>query len=211
MIRQYIVSTGANQRLQCAGFPELRQPMSSTFTAQLTCFFLCLLLWMGPAKAEDAWILVDTEALTLDVFDGHDRLARFEGISIGRGGAGRDRSLGDQRTPLGKFRVAWLNPNSRFRFFIGLDYPSRPQVERAFRHGLINERDHRRFLRAFFNNRPPPQNTELGGHIGIHGLGRANPDLHKIANWTEGCVALTNEQIDRLKAHVRIGMPVIIR
>ena len=42
-------------------------------------------------------------------------------------------------------------------------------------------------------------------------LGDANPDLHEIANWTEGCVALTNEQIDQLKTHVYIGMPVIIR
>jgi hypothetical protein len=51
----------------------------------------------------------------------------------------------------------------------------------------------------------------LGGQIGIHGLGRADPRLHEMADWTRGCVAVTNEQIDILRRHVYIGMAVVIR
>ncbi len=171
------------------------------------------LLWLSAfaATADETWILVDTQAQTLDLMDDERPLLHIERIAIGRGGVARDRARGDARTPLGRFRVAWLNPNSRFRQFIGLDYPRWEQVERAYREGVIDARQRERFRRARFEGRPPPQDTPLGGHIGIHGLGAADPQLHDIANWTEGCVAVTNGQIDRLLPYVRIGMTVVIR
>jgi len=174
--------------------------------------FLALLLCLpAVGLSGDIWVLVDTRTHTLEVYDGERVIERYERIAVGRGGIGRDRQKGDMRTPLGRFRVAWFNPHSRFRFFIGLDYPRREHVERAFREGVIDEGDRRRFRQAFYHNRRPPQDTPLGGFIGIHGLGRADPGLHDIADWTEGCVAVTNEQIDRLKGYVEIGTPVIIR
>jgi murein L,D-transpeptidase YafK len=177
-------------------------------------FSVLSLLALSPlsdAARGETWLLVDTEALTLEVFDDDKSLLKFEEISIGRGGAARDKLKGDDRTPLGRYRVAWLNPNSRFRFFIGLDYPSRADVERAFRSGDLGAEARRRILDSLYTGSVPPQDTPLGGFIGIHGLGRADPDLHEAANWTEGCVALTNEQIDRLRRYVRIGTTVVIR
>jgi murein L,D-transpeptidase YafK len=165
----------------------------------------------GRAEGREIWLLVDTQVLTLEVKAGDQTLARFEGIAIGRGGVAKDRVKGDQKTPLGKFRVAWLNPNSRYHYFIGLDYPQRTQVDRAFRKGVLDEVQHSRLLRSLYEGGVPLQNSPLGGQIGIHGLGRADPQLHELSNWTEGCVALTNEQIDRLRDYVRIGMTVLIR
>jgi L,D-peptidoglycan transpeptidase YkuD (ErfK/YbiS/YcfS/YnhG family) len=57
----------------------------------------------------------------------------------------------------------------------------------------------------------PPQNTILGGAIGIHGIGNGDPEIHKRFHWTEGCVAVTNEQIERLAELVDIGTRVVIR
>jgi murein L,D-transpeptidase YafK len=179
----------------------------------LVCLIPLLVLFGPPAEAEagDTWLLIDTEQLTLSVYNGERKIQEFEHISIGRGGAGRDRVKGDRQTPLGSYRVAWLNPNSRFHFFIGLDYPKRAQVERAFKNGDIDADERERILNALYHAKVPPQNTALGGRIGIHGLGNGDPRLHAMANWTDGCVALTNEQIDRLRANVRIGMPVVIQ
>lgn len=172
---------------------------------------LVQLLSPSAVGSAETWLLVDTEKLTLSVFDGERKIQEFDHISIGRGGAGRDRVKGDQRTPLGSYRVAWLNPASRFRFFIGLDYPKRAQVERAFERGDIDTDERKRILDALYQAKVPPQNTALGGRIGIHGLGNSDPKLHAMANWTQGCMALTNKQIDRLRPYVRIGMPVVIR
>jgi hypothetical protein len=59
--------------------------------------------------------------------------------------------------------------------------------------------------------RLPPQNTALGGRIGLHGLGRGDPKVHQQFNWTNGCIALTNEQIDQLLTWVGKGTRVSIR
>ena len=57
----------------------------------------------------------------------------------------------------------------------------------------------------------PPQQTALGGHIGIHGIGAGDPRIHEDFNWTSGCIALTNAQIDDLAGWVRLGMRVVVR
>ena len=59
--------------------------------------------------------------------------------------------------------------------------------------------------------RPPPQDTALGGYIGIHGVGAGDPAVHEDFNWTEGCVALTDAQIDALLRHITVGTAVEIR
>ena len=174
-------------------------------------FLAALLLPLTVVGGEDEWLLVDTDKHTLQLFDGERRVLQFEGISIGRGGAGHYRLKGDERTPQGKFRVAWLNADSRYRFFIGLNYPQRAHAKRAFKNGDIDAADQKQISRAIYAGRLPPQNTSLGGQIGIHGLGRADPRLHEMADWTRGCVAVTNEQIDILRRHVYIGMAVVIR
>ena len=47
--------------------------------------------------------------------------------------------------------------------------------------------------------------------IGIHGIGDGDRGVHRDFNWTNGCVALTNEEIDELLRWVKIGTPVEIR
>ncbi len=66
-------------------------------------------------------------------------------------------------------------------------------------------------LRAFQEQAIPPQETPLGGYIGIHGIGRGDPAIHQKFNWTQGCIALTNRQIDDLSKWVHVGMRVVIR
>lgn len=175
---------------------------------------LFLLSWpvlAGASSERDIWILVDTEKLTLEVRDDDRTLLSFSGISIGRGGTGQYRRKGDKRTPLGWFQVAWFNHKSRFRTFIGLDYPREEHVERAFKAGVIDDSVRQRVLRALERGELPPQNTPLGGSIGIHGLGAGDLRLHKMSNWTEGCVALTNEQMGQMMRWVTLGTPVLIR
>lgn len=165
-----------------------------------------------PAHAQGAaWLLVNTRTAVLSVIrDGHVE-ARFPGISIGRGGVTRLRLRNDDATPLGTFRIAWINDHSVFHRFFGFDYPTQAYVWRAFDHDLIGPGTVRRILRAIRGHRLPPQDTALGGDLGIHGLGDASPWVHRRINWTSGCIALTNAQIDRLAQWVHIGTRVVVR
>jgi len=94
---------------------------------------------------------------------------------------------------------------------LGLTYPDQPTADRALQDGRISEAQWQDIRRAHEAGKTPSQHTPLGGYIGIHGLGRGDMDVHQQYNWTNGCVALTNKQIDQLLKWVRIGTPVEIR
>ncbi len=162
-----------------------------------------------PLKAP--WVLVDTHRHTVSVIQGGKVKQTFRRIAVGRGGVAKVRYEGGGRTPLGTFHVAWVNKNSRFHLFFGLDYPHDAQAEVALKRNKIGPGTYARILRAYNKGRLPPQNTKLGGYIGIHGLGHANPVIQRMADWTEGCIALDNRQIDDLAQWVSIGTKVVIR
>lgn len=164
------------------------------------------------AAAGADWVLVDTRALTLTVFSANNHvLARFHNIAIGSGGAANMHLLGDETTPRGVFHVAWIDRRSQFNTFYGLNYPTAHVARHAYDAGILNQAQFEAIMQASRLHRIPPQNTPLGGQLGIHGLGRSNPDIQRAINWTNGCVALTNRDIRRLGQWVQVGTRVIIR
>lgn len=174
-------------------------------------------LAMADARASDdlpgqaVWLQVETRAHRLTVMDGDEPIERFEKIAIGRRGYGLEKERGDDKTPLGTYRIGWVNENSRYHRFYGFTYPNRDNAERAYQSGLIGPGAYQSIIQATADASVPPQDTPLGGQIGIHGLGSANPRVHQIFDWTHGCIAMTNEQIDRLSHWIRKGTLVVIR
>ncbi|MHB1677440.1 MAG: L,D-transpeptidase family protein [Sulfuriferula sp.] len=164
------------------------------------------------ATSRHPWVLVDTKKITLTVFSADDHvIARFPNIAIGSGGAAEKHLRDDDTTPLGTFHVAWINRHSRFGTFFGLDYPTVDQTIRAYFEGVITAAEFDAFIKAFRQHRIPPQNTPLGGQLGIHGLGNGNPQVQQTIDWTDGCVAVTNREIGMLSHWVQIGTKVVIR
>jgi murein L,D-transpeptidase YafK len=164
------------------------------------------------ANERQPWILVDTRALTLTVFSAGNRiLARFDNVSIGSGGTAEIHHRGDETTPLGVFHIAWIDRHSRYGTFYGLDYPSENIARRAYAAGSISRAHLDAIIKALKQHRVPPQNTPLGGRLGIHGIGRGDPRIQQEVNWTDGCVALTNPQIRLLSRWVHVGTRVVIR
>jgi murein L,D-transpeptidase YafK len=176
-------------------------------------FFLlsCLSAVSALAGDRDVWLLVDTEHRVLKVMEGDQPQEVFTQIAIGRNGADFEKARGDDKTPLGEYRIGWINENSKFHRFFGFTYPNLDNAKRAYKEGLIGEHTFRSILRASLEEEVPPQDTPLGGQIGIHGLGRADPLIHEQFDWTHGCIAMTNQQIDRLTQWVKKGTLVVIR
>lgn len=170
---------------------------------------LLLLLPLG-AAANDARVVIDTDGQEMRVFSGGEQVMHVPRVALGRGGAARTRLRGDQTTPMGDFQVAWINRDSRFHVFLGLDYPRFDHVRTAYKDGTLDIDAFLAVTDALKARRLPPQDTAVGGHIGIHGVGTGDLDVHRRANWTEGCVAITNEQMDQLTEHVGVGTRVII-
>ncbi len=135
-------------------------------------------------------------------------------VAYGRGGPGDKQRLGDRKTPEGIYRVAGFNESTNFHFFIRLNYPNVEDAFSGLRNNIISEREFNQIIESLKFGRLPPQNTALGGAIGIHGVGLETVEklkIHSNLNWTKGCLALTNEEVLTLRQYVSIGTEVIIK
>ena len=174
---------------------------------------ICLLglLSVHVATAGETRLVVDTQAATLTVLEGDRVVQTFDNIAIGRFGTTRYKKMGDNRTPLGTYRIGWITRNSRYHRFMGIDYPDVKTASRALFDGTIDFSLWERVRRDAAAGKTPSQKTPLGGYLGIHGIGEGDIEVHRQFNWTNGCVALTNAQIDQLAEWVQVGTEVEIR
>lgn len=181
------------------------------------CLFLCCSFFSFSTFAEEMlsndeiWLLVDTKAHKIEVKKGEQTLDTLYKIAIGRAGAGHKYHRGDNITPYGSYRIGWVGENSNFRKFFGLTYPSAEDAEDALKRGAIDKMTYEKIMVAHMFHQVPPQNTPLGGRIGIHGLGEGDEEVHRAFDWTHGCIALTNSQIDHLSQWLDTGMLVKIK
>lgn len=158
----------------------------------------------------NVWVRVSKSERTLQLYRGAE-LVRTFGADFGynpvankeRRGSTTDRDA--WRTPEGTFYVARLNARSQFYKAFVLSYPNADHAARGLRGGLISQREHDAIVEAERTFGVPPMGTALGGMIEIHGKGTGAG-----VNWTQGCVALRNADVDALWPHLTVGTPVVI-
>lgn len=140
------------------------------------------------------------ERRRLELWSEGRRLAAYR---VGLGSAPDEDKVreGDHRTPTGAFYVCTRNRASAFHLFLGLSYPHAEAAERGLSSGLITPAQHRSILQALARKAAPPQFTKLGGLVGIHGGGSGS-------DWTWGCIALANPEIEELWEACPLGTPV---
>jgi len=147
-------------------------------------------------------IVVSKSARRLELYsDG--RVVRELRVALGGDPVNDKERQGDSRTPEGDFYVCVKNEKSQFYRSLGLSYPNREDAERGLRDQLITRAEYERIVSAITRKRTPPWNTALGGEIFIHGGGASN-------DWTLGCVALDNPDMQELFDTVPVGTPVKI-
>lgn len=135
-------------------------------------------------------------------------------IAFGRGDRGAKEIVGDKKTPEGIYRVVGVNESEKFHLFLRLNYPNVKDAFLGLKNKTISRREFDAIIAALKSGRLPPQNTALGGAIGIHGVGAENEKtlkIHANMNWTEGCVALTNSEVTELSQLIHIGTEVVIK
>jgi lipoprotein-anchoring transpeptidase ErfK/SrfK len=131
-------------------------------------------------------------------------------VALGREPVGAKTSRGDHRTPEGTYVVSGPAQSTRFHRFIPIDYPSRRDADAALAAGAISATEHSRILARRAHDRPPPQDTALGGGLGLHGEGPRWRGESAEVDWTFGCIAVRDHEIDFLAQRVKVGTPVWI-
>jgi murein L,D-transpeptidase YafK len=138
-------------------------------------------------------------------------------VCLGLNPNGPKRVTGDRRTPEGDYFICYKSAESQYHRFLGISYPGIRDAQDAFEQGTISKTVRDSIIQSVEDGRPPPWNTQLGGWVGIHGYPSEEYRRRWIAlfypkphNWTDGCIAMWNFEIEDLYARVAVGTPVTI-
>lgn len=134
-------------------------------------------------------IVVIKNTRQMQVFH-HQKLVKVYHVCLGPEPVGAKHFRNDGKTPEGMYYVNGKNPNSHYHKALGVSYPSSQDIVYADHFG-----------------------KPTGGDIKIHGLPndyKGAPDDTVNDDWTLGCIALNNEDIDEVYAHVTVGIWVNI-
>ena len=155
-------------------------------------------------------IFVAKRARTLDlILDRH--LERRYSIALGRNAAADKSVEGDHATPLGEFYICAKNPRSKYFLSLCISYPNTEDAERGLAAGLIGAEEYGQILDAHHAGRTPPQHTRLGGENNSHGRGAKGAEFAPSErDWTRGCIALENSDMQELYDRIGIGAAVRI-
>ena len=161
-------------------------------------------------------IVIDKSERRLDLYNG-STLVKSYSVALGKNPFGHKMREGDNRTPEGDFYICTRNAkNSAFHIFLGLSYPALPDAKRAVNSRQITWREYQIIHQRLASRGRPPWETNLGGWVGIHGGTDAQFAQKKkrergTSDWTAGCIALTNREIEEIHAATRLGTPVKVQ
>jgi murein L,D-transpeptidase YafK len=113
-----------------------------------------------------------------------DAVLRVYRVALGRDPIGHKQQEGDGRTPEGRYHIDRRNPRSRYHLSLRISYPNEQDAAGALDRGVAP-----------------------GGDIMIHGLkdGELRDD-----DWTQGCIAVTDAEMDEIWNLVPEGTPIVI-
>jgi len=143
----------------------------------------------GAYEMADA-VLVDKSDRRLYLLRAGRTIAEYP-IKLGLNPYGHKQREGDFRTPEGKYRLDWRNPDSEFYLSIKVSYPNREDAAVARERG----------------DRP-------GGLIMLHGqpnVPKKPPEHYATRDWTDGCIALSNADMTNVWLRTTVGIPIEIR
>ncbi len=140
-----------------------------------------------PAKVDR--VVVSKTRKLLMLMKGDQVIKQYR-VALGKNPLGHKERQGDSKTPEGEYVLDWRNPKSRFYRSIHISYPNDNDTANARRLGV-----------------------SPGGNIMIHGLPNGMAWLgfvHAYINWTDGCIAVTNEEIEEIWEQVQDGTRIQI-
>jgi murein L,D-transpeptidase YafK len=158
--------------------------------AGILLFTSLLLLFAQSSSANVDLVVVYKRERKLVLLSQGKELRSYK-IALGREPIGPKARQGDHRTPEGIYILDSRNPNSRFYKAFHISYPNSKDIAAA--RGL---------------------GVSAGGDIMLHGLPKDYAwvgKAHALDDWTDGCVAVTNEEMDEIWKLVRVGTPIEIK
>ena len=117
-------------------------------------------------------------------------------------------------TPSGVYKISKIYSKHKYHKMFLLDYPNENDAVEALRANFISRQEYNSYMSEIKIGNYPLKNNSLGSDIGIHGIGEYDVifrNLPFIFNWTNGSIAINNQNADELYSVVKVGTKVFIR
>lgn len=167
----------------------------------------------GLKKLQNVRIIIDRKNYHLDLYSNGMKIKSYKAV-FGRNNSYMKTSKGDYVTPIGKYRICRKDTNFKYYKNLQLNYPTTKDAAEALQNRIITRKEYMEIKYSHDHNQCPPSDTPLGAGIGIHGIGKYNfifKNLPFVFNWTDGSIAVSNENIDELFSVTKVGTQVEIK
>ena len=167
----------------------------------------------GFSEVKNPKLVVDRHNYTLGLYEEGILIKNYR-ISLGRSARTPKSRAGDKATPVGVYKICKIDTVSKYHKFFQINYPDLEDATNALRKGWISQKEFNDIKFQYYYEGCTRFNKILGGNIGIHGIGELNyvfKNLPFVFNWTNGSIAMSNENIDELYSVIKIGTEVDIK
>lgn len=171
------------------------------------------MLEKGFTELNDPNIVIDRKSYTLSLYEDSVFVKNYR-ASFGKSVNSPKTRAGDRSTPVGEYKICKIDTSNVFHIFMQINYPNLDDALNALRKGWISQKEFNDIKFQYYYEGCTRYNVVLGGDIGIHGIGKYNyifKNLPFVYNWTNGSIALSNEDIDELHTIVKEGTKVVIK
>ena len=167
----------------------------------------------GINEIDNPVILINRSTYTVNLYQDTIFIKSYR-ASFGKNVSVPKTKINDFATPVGEYAICSIDTSNVYYKFLRLNYPNLIDIAEGMRKGLITQKEYDELRFEYYYAECPTLNTALGGNIGIHGIGRMNyifKNLPFVFNWTDGSIAVSNEDIDELYSIVKKGTKIVIR
>ena len=167
----------------------------------------------GFSKLNSTSILIERKNYSLSIYE-DTVLIKTCRANFGRNINSPKSREGDNATPVGEYMICTIDTLSRYHKFLRLNYPNLVDAGEALVKGRISQKQYDKLTFEYYYGDCPDSVTDLGGNIGIQGIGEYNTifkNLPFVFNWTDGSIAVSNEDIDEIYSVVKRGTKVVIK
>jgi murein L,D-transpeptidase YafK len=167
----------------------------------------------GYTEITNPRIIIDRHDYTLGIYEDSVLIKNYR-VSFGKSVHITKTRAGDKATPVGVYKICKIYTTHKYHKFFQINYPNLEDGANALRKGWISQKEYNDIKFQYYYEGCTKFHNLLGGDIGIHGIGELNyifKNLPFVYNWTNGSIAMSNENIDEIYSVIREGTEVVIK
>jgi murein L,D-transpeptidase YafK len=165
----------------------------------------------GVTELENVHIVIDKSSHSLNLFSDSTLIKKYR-AAFGRGKNNKSSSK-ERATPIGSYKICDIDSVHTYGKFFRFNYPNLEDAENALLKKKISQKEFDQLKFEYYYGKCPNNKTALGGGIGIHGIGELDflvNNLPFVFNWTDGSIAVSNQNVDELFRFMKEGTIVVI-